>query len=333
MKIIRLVFSLLIFIFNFQLVQAESPLSGKVIGDGSSTVFPISEAVGEEFQKLNRGIKVAVATSGTGGGFKKLCKGEVDFAGASRPIEAPEIKACEEGKISFIELPVAYDGLTIVINPANTWAETLTTAELKKIWEPESKVQNWSDVRAGFPKDKIILYGPGHDSGTFDYFTKAIVGKEKSSRADFTASEDDNTLVKGVASNKNALGYFGYAYFVSNAKKLKAVTIDNGKTKVLPSIKTIADGEYVPLSRPIFIYVSTKSLERPEVKAFAEFYINQSATLAEEVGYIALPKDLYSKTLSRLNTRVVGTMYQQESDSKKSIGDLLYKTQPKASSR
>ncbi len=267
-------------------------LSGKVVVDGSSTVFPISEAVGEEFQKANADVKVAVAVSGTGGGFKKFCKGEVDITGASRAIEAKEIDLCKSGNISYVELPVAYDGITIVVNKKNTWIDSITTAELKKIWNSESKIKNWKDIRAEFPDRSIKLFGPGHDSGTFDYFTKAINGVEKVSRSDFTASEDDNMLVKGVQGEDGAMGYFGFAYYESNKKNLKALAVDEGNGPVVPSVESIRADKYIPLSRPLYIYVSLKALARLEVSSFAQFYMTHAKDLAAEVGYIALPNKL-----------------------------------------
>src|SRR5512137_2597256 len=226
--------------------------------DGSSTVFPISEAVAEEFQIQKRGkVRVTVGMSGTGGGFKKFCRGETDISNASRPISAEEMEACRKAGIKYIELPVAYDALTVVVNPANTWAKTLTVAELKKMWEPaaQGRITTWKQVNGSFPAEKLMLFGPGADSGTFDYFTEAINGKAKASRGDFTASEDDNTLVQGVENNKSALGYFGFAYYAAHKDKLRAVPIDGGKGPVAPSIETVINGTYSPLSRPLFIYV------------------------------------------------------------------------------
>jgi phosphate transport system substrate-binding protein len=291
-------------------VEAKD-LSGTVAVDGSSTVFPISEAVGEEFQKANRKVKVAIAVSGTGGGFKKFCKGEIDIAGASRPIEASEMEACKAAGVQFVELPVAFDGIAIVTNKTNTWAKTLTTAELKKIWEPESKITKWSEVRAGFPDVKLSLYGPGHDSGTFDYFTKVINGKEKASRADFTASEDDNMLVKGVSGDKGGLGYFGIAYYESNKATLSLVKIDAGKGAIEPTAETIGTGKYAPLSRPLMIYISTKSLDRPEVAAFANYYLENAGSLSPQVGYVSLGQPSYQLVEKRLQNRVTGTLFDK----------------------
>ncbi len=251
--------------------------------DGSSTVFPISEAVAEEFQIAKRGkVRVTVGISGTGGGFKKFCRGEIDIADASRPISKSEMDVCARAGIQYIELPVAYDALTVAVNPRNTWVDTLTVAELKKMWEPaaQGKVTTWKAVNPKWPAQPLKLFGPGADSGTFDYFTEATVGKAKSSRGDFTASEDDNVLVQGVESDVNALAYFGYAYYAPNATKMKAVKIVNSKGQAVgPSPQGVLDGSYEPLSRPIFIYVSTASAQRAEVKEFVEFYLSKGAPL------------------------------------------------------
>jgi phosphate transport system substrate-binding protein len=266
--------------------------------DGSSTVFPITEAVAEEFQKLHPGVKVTVGVSGTGGGFKKFTTGETDISDASRPIEETERKAAQEKGIEYLELRVAIDGLSVMVNPANTWVDCLTTEELRKIWEPGSQIKNWNQVRPGFPDVTLRLYGPGTDSGTFDYFTKEIVGEEDASRGDYTASEDDNVLVQGIAGDKGALGYFGYAYYVENQGRLKLLAIDAGKGCIRPTEKTIADGTYSPLSRPLFIYVSKNSLQRPEVLEFVKFYLTQAPELVPQVGYTPLPKTDYEKGLA-----------------------------------
>ena len=241
--------------------------------DGSSTVFPITEAVAEEFQKSKKGkIKVTVGIAGTGGGFKKFCRGEIDISDASRPILKSEIDICKQSGVQFFELPIAYDALTVIVNPKNDWVKAVTVPDLKKMWEPgaQGKITSWNQVRSEWPNNPLKLFGPGADSGTFDYFTEAIVGKAKSSRGDFTASEDDNVLVQGVANDRNALGYFGFAYYIENQGKLKAAAIDDGKGPVLPSAKTVEDGTYQPLSRPIFIYVSKKSYDsKPKVKSLS----------------------------------------------------------------
>ena len=293
--------------------------------DGSSTVFPITEAVAEEFMKANRDTQVTVGISGTGGGFKKFCRGETDISDASRPILRKEMDACLEAGIQYYELPVAFDALTVMINPKNSWAATMTVAELKKIWEPaaQGNVTKWSQVRAGWPEKPLKLYGAGSDSGTFDYFTEAIVGKAKSSRGDFTASEDDNVLVQGIASDETALGYFGFAYYEENADKLKAVAVDGGKGGVLPSIETVKDGTYQPLSRPIFIYVSKRAAKKPEVKAFVDFYLQNAAALVEEVKYIPLPANEYAAIAERFQKGPTGTAFGGKSEIGVKIGDLL----------
>lgn len=276
-------------------------LKGKVKIDGSSTVFPITEAVAEEFGKVHPRVRVTVGVSGTGGGFKKFLANETDVNDASRRIKGKEKKLASTNKINYLELPIAYDGISVVINPKNTWAKTMTTAELKKVWQPGSTVKNWSDIRKGWPNKPIRLYGPGTDSGTFDYFTKAINGKSHVSRSDFTMSEDDNVIVQGVAGDEGSLGYFGYAYYKSNESRLHAVGIKDGKgPAVFPSHKTINNGSYKPLSRPIFIYINTKSLIKDEVYAFVKFYLEHAATLSSEVGYVALPKNIYSKNIKEI---------------------------------
>ena len=281
--------------------------------DGSSTVFPITEGVAEDFQKANKGIKVTVGVSGTGGGFKKFCRDETDVQNASRPILKSEMDNCKKAGVEYYELPVAFDALTVVINPKNTWLKQATVAELKKVWEPASqgKVTRWNQVNPAWPDQPIKLYGAGSDSGTFDYFTEAIVGKAKSSRGDYTASEDDNVLVQGVAGDVNAMGYFGYAYYAENTGKLKALPIveKEGKPGVLPSEATVLDGTYQPLARPIFIYVKVKALEKPEVKKFVEFYMAQAANIATEVKYVKLPADIYKSNLKHLAEGKKGTVF------------------------
>ncbi|MDP3104151.1 MAG: PstS family phosphate ABC transporter substrate-binding protein [Candidatus Methanoperedens sp.] len=277
-----------------------TPLSGTVKADGSSTVFPISEAVGEEFQKLHPNVRVTVGISGTGGGFKKFCAGETDISDASRPIKDSERELCAKNGITYEEFKVAFDGLSVMVNPQNTWADYLTVAELKKIWEPNSTVKTWKDVRLNFPNEKIILVGADTDSGTFDYFTETIVGKEKSSRSDYTASADDNMLVQAIAGEKYALGYFGYAYYVENPGKLKLVAIDSGKGQILPSEQTINDGTYKPLSRPLFIYVNKESMKRPEVKEFVKYHLTEGKELVSQVGYVKMPDSVYEEGLSRI---------------------------------
>ncbi|GBE18646.1 phosphate-binding protein PstS precursor [archaeon BMS3Abin16] len=276
-------------------------LTGDIKVDGSSTVFPITEAVAEEFQIANPNVRVTVGVSGTGGGFKKFCGGETDISDASRPIKQKEIDACAANNIQYTEMPVAYDGLSVVVNPANDFAECMTVEELNKLWKPDSTVTKWSDIRAEWPDEEIELFGPGTDSGTFDYFTEEINGKDGVSRSDYTASEDDNVLVQGIAGEKNALGYFGYAYYVENPGKLKLVKVDGGKGCILPTPTTINDGSYAPLSRPIFIYPNTKSLEKPQVKEFVKYYLTEGKALVSEVGYIPLPDSVYKESLSKIS--------------------------------
>jgi len=280
--------------------------------DGSSTVFPISEALAEEFQISKRGkVHVTVGIAGTGGGFKKFCRGETDITNASRPISAEEMEACRKAGIKYMELPIAFDALTVVVNPANTWAKSMTVAELRKIWEPaaQGRITNWSQVRAGFPSEKLTLFGPGTDSGTFDYFTEAVNGKAKASRADYSASEDDNTLVQGVENSKGGLGYFGYAYYVAHRDKLRAVPIDGGKGPVAPSIESVVNGSYAPLSRPLFIYVKESSASRPEVREFVQFALTQGAALVQEVGYVPLPASAYPMVYKHFTEGKLGSVF------------------------
>jgi phosphate transport system substrate-binding protein len=299
--------------------KQENPKSAPTSGDGktvkvdgSSTVFPISEAMAEEFQKANAGIKVTVGNSGTGGGFKKFCGNETDISNASRPIKPEEVELCKKGGVEYIELPISYDGLSVVVNPNNK-LECLKVEELKKMWEPaaQGKVMKWSDIRADLPGERLGLYGPGTDSGTYDFFTKAVTGKEGKSRGDYTASEDDNTLVQGVSSDKNALGFFGYAYYLNNKDKLKLVGIDGGKGCIKPSETTIADSTYQPLSRPEFIYVKKTAISRPEVKSFVEFQLNPSnSKLIKEVGYLPLPDDLLKEVKARFDAGTTGSIFE-----------------------
>ncbi len=282
--------------------QAETKLKGTVSIDGSSTVFPITEAVAEEFQKANKDVRVTVGVSGTGGGFKKFSAGEIDICDASRKVKEQEIELMKKNGVEYLEIPVAYDGITLVVNPKNSFVDKLTVEELKSIWKPESTVKTWKQVRASFPDSPIKLYGPGTDSGTFDYFTEEVNGKSKASRSDYTKSEDDNTLVSGVSGDPNALGYFGFSYYQENKKKLKAVPIVGAKgAPVSPSIETIRSGAYSPLSRPVFIYVSKKALKRPEVSAFVNYYLNQAEMLTSQVGFVPLKTAEYKKGLSSMS--------------------------------
>jgi phosphate transport system substrate-binding protein len=297
--------------------------------DGSSTVFPVTEAVAEEFQ-IKTKIKVTVGVSGTGGGFKKFCRGETDISNASRPILHQEIEDCKSAGIEFIELPVAYDALTVVINPKNEFAKTMTVAELKKMWEPaaQENIKHWNQVNPSWPDAPLKLFGPGADSGTFDYFTEVVVGKSKSSRGDFTASEDDTVLVQGIAGDMNGMGYFGYAYYEENKDKLTAVAIapEAGKPAILPSAQTIEDGTYQPLARPIFIYVNANSAStKPYVKDFVDFYLAQSRMLIEEVKYVPFPAADQAAVLKHWQNRMTGTAFHEQAEAGLKIGDLLKK--------
>ena len=281
--------------------------------DGSSTVFPIAEAVAEEFQISKRGkVRVTVGISGTGGGFKRFCRGETDISNASRPILKEEMEACRKAGVRYMELPVAFDALTVVVNPKNTWVASLTIADLKKMWEPsaQGRVARWNQIRPEWPAEQLTLYGPGADSGTFDYFTEAVNGKSKASRGDFAASEDDNVIVQGVESNKSALGYFGYAYYIENKERIRAVPIVNNAGKaVMPSIEAVIDGSYEPLSRPLFIYVSEAATKRPEVRELIEFYLTEGPALAQEVGYVPLPQAAYELALKHYKEKKLGTVF------------------------
>jgi phosphate transport system substrate-binding protein len=295
--------------------------------DGSSTVFPVTEAVAEDFQKAKRQqVKVTVGISGTGGGFKKFCRGETDISNASRPILKAEMADCAKVGVEYFELPVAFDALTVVVNPKNSFIKQLTVADLKKMWEPaaQGKVTRWNQVNAQWPDQPMKLFGPGADSGTFDYFTEAVVGKSKSSRGDFTASEDDNVLVQGVSRDVNGLGYFGYAYYLENKDKLKAVPIVNEKGEaVAPSMEAVLKGRYTPLARPIFIYVNAKSLAKPEVKEFVEYYMKNGSKLAQEVKYVPLPDSAYRMALEHVQKGKKGTVFGGVAEVGVTIEELL----------
>ena len=291
------------------LIAAGAATAQSVKVDGSSTVFPVTEAVAEEFQKANRNLKVTVGISGTGGGFKKFCRGETDVQNASRPILAGEMKDCRAAGVQYIELPVAFDALTVVVHKDNPLNE-ITIEDLKKMWEPaaQGKIMRWKDANPAFPDAPLQLFGAGADSGTFDYFTEAVTGKSKSSRGDFTASEDDNVIVQGVSRSRNALGFFGYAYYEENKDKVKGLAISwKGGKAVGPSGANVLNGSYQPLSRPIFIYVNAKSLARPEIKAFADFYMKNAPKLVAEVKYVPLPAKAYTYNLEALQKGRVGT--------------------------
>lgn len=272
-------------------VKSEK-LSGEIKIDGSSTVYPITEAVAEEFRAIQPDVRVTVGVSGTGGGFKKFSRGETAISDASRPIKQKEITACEENNIKYVELSVAYDGLAVLINPQNDWVEHFTVEELKRLWEPDAQgtITKWSQIREGWPDEEIHLFGPGTASGTYDYFSEAICGKKVGTRGDFTASEDDNVLVQGIAGDKYSVGFFGLAYYEENKEILKLVGVDNGNGPVTPTLESVSNGSYAPLSRPIFIYVNDKAAAKEEVRQFVNFYLEKTAELATEVGYIPLPK-------------------------------------------
>ena len=283
--------------------EDSSGLSGSIEVDGSSTVFPVSEAAAEDFMIANPGVRITVAFSGTGGGFKRFCVGEIPIADASREISQEEIDACEAAGVDYLEIPVAFDGLSVVTHPAADFVECLTMEELKAVWEPNSAVSSWADVRAGFPDREIRLYGPGTDSGTFDYFTEEVVGEAKASRTDFQASEDDNVLVQGVAGDQSSLGYFGYAYYLENQESLKLLGVDGGSGCVVPNDDTIEDDSY-PLARPLLIYVRTDAVARPEVQAFLEFYLTEAPQLVPSTGYHSLPAERYEESLAAVSSAV-----------------------------
>lgn len=296
--------------------------------DGSSTVYPVTEAVAEEFQiSSGGGVQVTVGISGTGGGFKRFCRGETDISNASRPILRDEMVNCAQAGVKYYEVPVAYDALTVVVNKQNDFVDYLTVAELKKMWEPaaQGKVTSWKQIRDSFPDVPLKLAGPGADSGTFDYFTEAAVGKAKSSRGDYQASEDDNVIVQFVSRDKGALGYFGLAYYEENKDKLKAVPIKATESSpgVLPSLETVNNSTYQPLSRPIFIYVKAKALQRPVVRQFVEFYLKEGAELAKEVGYVDLPASAYTLALDNLNSGKLGTGFGGTPEVGLHVEDLL----------
>ncbi len=310
-----------------EITPTPGPVEGTILVDGSSTVAPITMAVAEEFQKQYPEVRVPVGISGTGGGFKKFCPGETDISNASRPIKKSEMEACASNNVEFIELPVAFDGLAVMVNPQNDFVTCLTVEELKKIWAPdaEGKITNWSQVRAGFPDRPLTLYGPGVDSGTFEYFTEAIVGKAKASRGDFLASEDDNVLVQGIAGDPGALGYFGLAYYEENKDKLKLVAIDAGDGNcVYPTLETVAGGTYKPLSRPLFIYVNrARADQKDEIDLFVKYYLENAKKLVLDVGYIPLTDELYSLALQRYEKRVVGTVFKEGAQVGLTLEDLL----------
>lgn len=293
--------------------------------DGSSTVYPITEGIAEDFQKHTK-IKATVGISGTGGGFKKFCRGEIDVQNASRPILQKEMEDCARAGIAYIELPVAFDALTVVVSPRNDFVRELTVDQLRRMWEPaaQGRVTNWNQINPAFPNRPLKLFGAGSDSGTFDYFTEAVVGKAKSSRGDYTASEDDNVLVTGVANEIGGIAYFGYAYYAENTKRLRPVSIVNRDGRaIVPSEQSVMDGSYNPLSRPIMIYVSAKSLDRPEVRKFVEFYMTHAAKISKEVKYVPLPDRVYANNLRIIADRRVGTIFGGHNEVGMTVDDLV----------
>ncbi len=312
---------------------AEGELSGAVRIDGSSTVYPITEAVAEEFMIAHEHARVTVGVSGTGGGFSKFIQGETDVNDASRAIKSSETELAAREGIDFIEIPVAYDGLVVVVHPDNDWVECLTVDELHAIWKPGSRIVNWNEVRPGFPDRKLPLYGPGTDSGTYDYFTEAVGGASGASRSDFTASEDDNVLVQGISGDPNALGFFGIAYYEENADRLKLLGIndenpENGEGCVTPSAATVGNGSYAPLSRALFIYVRPASAEQEIVREFVRFYLNEAGGLVREVGYVPLSNEEYDLALERFERRVTGTMFGEEAHVGVTMRELLTRYMP-----
>lgn len=284
----------------------NAPLTGTIKVDGSSTVFPITEAVAEEFREVQPNVKVTIGVSGTGGGFKKFSRGETNLSNASRPIKEKEIASCLENNIDYLELEVAYDGLAVLVNPQNDWVDSFTVEELKKIWEPSAQgvITKWNQIRPEWPDNEIHLFGPGVASGTYDYFTEAIVGKSGSSRGDFTASEDDHVLVQGIAGDKYSLGFFGLAYYAENKDKLTLIGVHNGEKVVKPTLETVSNGTYSPLSRPLFIYVNSTSVKSEEVISFVNFYLDQASDLSTDVGYIPLPAENYLQQKSNFKAFV-----------------------------
>jgi len=291
---------------NNNAANDSSELSGTIKVDGSSTVFPITEAVAEEFREVQPNVKVTVGVSGTGGGFQKFSRGETNLSNASRPIKDKEIEACEANNIKYLELEVAYDGLAVLVNPENNWVDSFTVEELKKIWEPSAQgtIMKWNQIRPEWPNEEIHLFGPGVASGTYDYFTEAIVGKSGSSRGDFTASEDDHVLVQGIAGDKYSLGFFGLAYYAENQDKLTLIGVNNGTEVVKPTLETVKNGTYSPLSRPLFVYVNSTSVSSPEVVEFVNFYLDNAGELSKDVGYIPLPAENYAKQKENFKTFV-----------------------------
>jgi len=310
--------------------QSATPDSKAIYIDGSSTVFPITEAIVKAFEKASadQTIPIDAKFSGTGGGFKKFCAGQTDINGASRPILKAEIEACNQAGVRFVELPIAFDALTIVVNPQNTWTKDITVEELRRIWEPaaQGKITNWKQVRSTYPDQPLKLYGPDRDSGTFDYFTQVTTGKDGASRADYTASEDDNQLVVGVSRDKGALGYFGFAYYEAKQDQLKALPVDRGKGAILPSREAVEKAQYQPYARPLFIYINMKaSQDKPKLQAFIDFYLKNAKSLVTTVGYIPLPDEGYQLSLDHFYRGKAGTVFDGLPQPDLTIGELLRK--------
>lgn len=304
--------------------NAADTLTGNIQADGSSTVHPLTAAFAEEFRLKHGNVAITVGESGTGGGFKRFCRGETDISNASRPIRQEEMEIAAQNGVEYIEIPVAYDALTVVVNPKNTLLDTITVADLRRIWEPDSKVMTWQDLNPAWPAQKILLHGPGQASGTFDYFTEAIVGKAKASRTDYIASENDNELVKGVMGSEWALGYFGFSYYEKNRDSLKALKVDNGKGGVAPNFETVENGTYEPLSRPLLLYVSKKAAERPEVKAFIHFVLDPAnRNILKEEGFVPLPDSVYQLVRERFDKMQVGTLFGGKESVGLKLEDLL----------
>lgn len=306
-------------------IAISHTLRGTIAIDGSSTVFPITEAAGQAFNAVAPEVRVQLGVSGTSSGFKKFCEGETSISDASRPIKQSEIEACRKNGIAFIELPIAFDGLSVVVHPQNTWASCMTVAELKKLWEPaaQGQITRWSQIRSGWPDLPIALYGAGTDSGTFDYFTSAIVGQEDASRSDYTASEDDYVLAQNVAADPHGLGYFGYAYYREYQDRLKIVAIDSGSGCVEPNEQTITEARYQPLSRPLFLYIHASSLDRPEFHAFVTFYLQNVALFVRDVNYIPLPENVSALVQKRFQQRRLDSVFSGTSQVNLSIERLL----------
>lgn len=300
--------------------DAQDPrkLRGSIRIDGSSTVYPITEAVAESFKEVSPNVKITVGVSGTGGGFKRFAANEIDISDASRPIKAKEATTCETSGVGFVEIPVAYDGLTIVVNRGNDWAESITVDDLKKIFLTDDPATTWQDVRSEWPAVPLAIYSPGTDSGTFDYFKEVVAGKKGTIRSDMSVSEDDNILVRGVAGDRGSIGFFGVAYYLANKDKVRAVPVINADGKsVMPEATTIENGSYNPFSRPLFIYVNAKSARKPHVRAFVEYFLDTAPTAAANVGYVGLPNELYGRAKTAFKTRRVGSQYLNEDGSSK----------------